>query len=267
MQGQNNNDVNQPEYNVPVNESLKERIPVGQKVILSTHIGVRYSIAKPSGGAKKGALTFLLTGSVAGAVATSGMRSNFHGIYYTDALVTEEGLALNLPSFYMVKNGKKMERKPPSPQFISWRNIHFPVTYDSYRSFEIDSTYKCHLINKKDCGTSEQFHIHSEQFFNSVPEIREACVLKYNKAVQSAANLEAAQLEEITQFVLDFLRRHSGKAFTNESLKKHLRTEIASQEWLEYLEVNLKGVLNKFLFTGEIESNEHEGKLFYFSPN
>jgi hypothetical protein len=266
MQGQNDTDVNQQGYNVPINESLKEIIPFGQKIVFSTYISVMYKIAKGSG-AKQGALTFLLTGNVVGAIVTSKMASNFHGFYYTDALATNEGLALNLPSFYWINNGKKMKRKQPNPKFISWRNIDFPSTDSSQGSFEIDLTYKCHLIHNKNYGSREQFNVHKEQFLKCIPKIRNECIKQHMKTAQFARNLDKIQLENVGQFVLNFLQGHPRKAFTYESLMKRLKTEIDNQEWLDYLEIYLKRILNRFLFTGEIEFNEHEGTLFYFSSN
>ncbi len=268
MQGQNNTDVSQQEYSVPINEALKEIIPFDQKVVLSTQIGVNYKIDKPKGvGAKKGALTWLLTGNVAGAIVTSKMASSFQGIYSTDALVTKKGLALNLPSFYWVNNGKKMKRKPPNPKYISWRNIHFPSTDDLQGSFEIDPIYKCYLIHNKNHGSREHFNVHKEQFFKCVQKFREACVIQYMKNTQSAADLDNTRIEDVDLLVLDFLKGHPGKAFTHESLMKRLRTEISIQEWLGYLQIYLRQILNKFLLTGEIEFNEHEGNLFYFASN
>jgi hypothetical protein len=268
MQGQNDTDVNQQVYNVPINESLKEIIPFDQKIVLSTYISVIYNIAKPKGaGIKHGALTFLLTGSAVGAIVTSNMASSFHGFYYTDALATKEGLALNLPSFYWVNNGKKMKRKQPNPKYISWRKIDFPSTRGLQGSFEIDLTYKCHLIHNKSYGSREQFNVHKEHFFKCIPKIRDECVMQHMKKAQLTRNLDKMLLENVSLFVLNYLQGHPRKAFTYESLMKRLKTEIDSQEWLDCLEKYLKRILDRFLFTGEIEFNEHEGRLFYFSSN
>ena len=268
MQGQNNADVNQQEYNVPINESLKGIIPFDQKIVFSTRISVSYEIANSKGyGAKTKALGYLLAGTIAGAMLLSKTLPDFQDFYYTDALVAEEGLALNLPSFYWANNGK-MKRKRRNPQYTSWRNIHFPSTDGLQGSFEIDPIYKCHLIHKKNYGSREQFNVHKEQFFKLVPKIRDACVIQYMKTTQSAADLDNTRLEDVGLLVLDFLQGHPGKAFTNESLMKRLRSEIDNQEWLDYLDViHLKRFLRKFLLAGEIGFNEHKGRLYYFSLN
>ena len=266
MQGQNNDNDNPRNYYVPINDSLKVIIPVDQEIIYSTHISVRYDIKNLSKGrGKKSVIVGLLTGSIAGAVITSAMNSSFNGIYYTDVLMTKEGIALNLPTFYWYNNGTKMKRNPPSPHYKFWRNIHFPMYIGGDGPFVLNSTYICNLCHVKKYGSKQQFNIHKNKFYNDIPQLRDEYVLKYLKKAQSSVSLNNKQKEEIGQYLLKFFQAHPGNAFTKESLLKRLQDEIDNQEWLEYLEIDIRGGLNKLLFKGEIEYNRHEGRIYYFS--
>ena len=71
-------------------------------------------------------------------------------------------------------------------------------------------------------------------------------------------------IEEIDVILTNYLKKNEGKAFTSNVLLGILENVFENSEILEYLQNNIEGILNRLLFNGKIQSNHHDGKVYYF---
>jgi hypothetical protein len=298
-------------YHVPINrESLDEVIPAENEIIYSTNMSIQYNIRNVNDmrGMKHPVTTGYLLGGLAGA-AGSALASQlvkslkqFRGNYNTDALITHEGIALNLPSFEQKK--KKVKMLPPNPQYVLWSSIDFSKN----GTLSIDSVFNCELNFVPEFETEEKFTNRRKYFYENVTNLRCSFTAECLKSARASLDLndnrkalewiergfksnvyrsefdyfdelnsvkaqivkeetenERNMVEEIDKFVVKYLQSNTGKAFTAKSIMKRLADELDNREWLEYLGKNIEGVLNRLTFTGAIKSNQHLEDIFFFS--
>lgn len=295
-------------YHVPINrESLDVVIPAKNEIIYSTNMNIQYKIQNLNDlkTVKHPVSTFLLIGSgpaLANRLINS--QSYFLGDYNTDALITHEGIALNLPSFELNKKGK-LKKLPPSPQYVLWSKIKFSKN----GTLSIESVFNCELNRKwgSEFETEEKFINRRESFYEIVTNLRCSYTAECLKSARTSLDLndngkalewiergfnsnmyrsefdyydelsslnaqivkeesenKLKMVEEIDKFIVKYLQSNAGKAFTVESLMKRLVNESDNREWLEYLGKNIEGELNKLTFNGAIKSNQHQGGIFFF---
>lgn len=68
----------------------------------------------------------------------------------------------------------------------------------------------------------------------------------------------------IDEIIINFLKSNMGKAFTPESLSKRIEGKFENPEQLEYFRKNTQGFLNRLSFSFLINSEEYNGKNYYF---
>ena len=68
----------------------------------------------------------------------------------------------------------------------------------------------------------------------------------------------------IDDIIINFLKVNVGKAFTLESISKRIEGKFQSPEQLEYFRRNTKGLLTRLTFSFLINSEEYNGKDYYF---
>jgi len=298
-------------YHVPINrESLDEVIPAENEIIYSTNMSIQYNIRNVNDmrGMKHPVTTGYLLGGLAGAagsaLANQLIKSMkiFRGNYNTDALITHEGIALNLPSFEQKK--KKVKMLPPNPQYVLWSNINFSKN----GTLSIESVFNCELNFVPEFETEEKFINRREYFYENVTNLRRFYTAECLKSARVSLDLhdnrkalewierglksnvyrsefdycdeldslkaqivkeerenKLKMVEEIDKFLVKYLQSNAGKAFTAKSIMKRLVDELDSREWLEYLGKNIEGVLNRLTSNGAIKSNQHLGGIFFFS--
>ena len=298
-------------YHVPINrESLDDVIPADNEIIYSTNMNIQYNIRNVNdmrGMKHPGRTGYLLGGLTGAAVSVLADRLvksliNFSGNYKTDALITHEGIALNLPSFEQKK--KKVKMLPPNPQYVLWSNIDFSKN----GTLSIESVFNCKLNFVPEFETEEKFINRREYFYENVTNLRCSYTNECLKSARASLDLndnrkalewierglksnayrsefdyfdelssvkaqivkeetenKRKMVEEIDKFLVKYLQSNTGKAFTAKSIMKGLADELDNREWLEYLGKNLEGVLNRLTFTGAIKSNQHLGGIFFFS--
>ena len=308
-------------YHVPINrESLDEVIPAKSEIIYSTNMYIQYNIRNVFRNDLKGSKhPFLevfaddlveeipLLGGLVDAIdiiqlARDDSKSNYRGNYNTDALITHEGIALNLPSFELRKKAIKM--LPPNPQYVLWSNISFSKN----GTLSIESVFNCELNFVPEFETEEKFINRRKYFYQYVTNIRCSYTTECLKSARASLDLndnrkalewierglksnvyrsefdyfdeltslkaqivkeetenKLKMVEEIDNFLVKYLQSNTGNAFTAKSIMKRLVDELDNREWLEYLGKNIEGELNKLTFNGAIKSNQHLGGLFFFS--
>ena len=298
-------------YHVPINrESLDDVIPADNEIIYSTNMSIQYNIRNVNDirGLKHPGTTGYLLGGLTGAAVSvlahrlAKIMVNFRGNYKTDALITHEGIALNLPSFEQKK--KKVKMLPPNPQYVLWSNINFSMN----GILSIESVFNCELNFVPEFETEEKFINRREYFYENVTNLRRSytaeCLksaivsldlndnrkalkwiergLKSNvyrsefdyydefnslkaQIVKEERENKLIMVEEIDKFLVKYLQSNAGKAFTAKSIMKRLVDELDNREWLEYLGRNIEGVLNRLTSNGAIKSNQHLGGIFFFS--
>lgn len=291
-------------YHVPINrDSLNDVIPAGNEIIYSTNMRVEYAIRntdyeKPF----KNPFLWGWGGALANKLGQS--LHDFYGDYYTDALITYEGIALNLPSFRPNKKGSALKEFPPNSQYVLWKNISFSKN----GALAIKSVFNCKLSYIPEFETEEKFNNRKACFYDDVTNLRSPftveCIKKARASLDLSddkkalewiekgfnSNVHSSELdrlddlrslkaqitrketekrrkmvEGIDRFLVSYLQSNAGKAFTVESMIKRLVNEVDNRDWLEYLGENIEGVLNRLAFSGAIKSNKHEQRVFYFS--
>jgi len=300
-------------YHVPINrESLDEIIPAKNEIIYSTNMYIQYTIRNVHDlkGLINPVRTAYIFGGVVGA-ATAALANRlaksmyrFHGNYNTDALITHEGIALNLPSFELNKKSSAVKKLPPNPQYVLWSNINFSKN----GTLSIESVFNCELSFVPEFETEEKFINRREYFYENVTTLRRSYTAECLKSARTSLDLDdnrkalgwierglksnvyrpefdycdelnslKAQIvkeerenkrkmvEEIDKFLVKYLQSNTGKAFTAKSIMKRLVDELDNREWLEYLGKNIEGVLNRLTSNGAIKSNQHLGGIFFFS--
>jgi hypothetical protein len=68
----------------------------------------------------------------------------------------------------------------------------------------------------------------------------------------------------IDEIIISFLKANVGKAYTPESLSKRIEGRFQSSEQLEYFRSNIQGLLNRLTFSFLINSEEYNGKDYYY---
>ena len=299
-------------YHVPINrESLDVIIPAENEIIYSTNMNIKYSIRNVGDirGIKHPVGAGFLLGGIGGA-ASAGFGKlivkslhNFYGNYDTDALITHEGIALNLPSFEPNKKGV-IKKLPPNPHYVFWRNICFSKN----GTLSIETVFNCELNFIPEFETEEKFIKRREHFYENVTNLKcsytAECLKSASTSLDLNDNREAlgwierglksnvsrsefdyfdelnsfmAQIvkeerenkrkmvEDIDKFLVKYLQSNAGKAFTAKSIMKRLVDELDNREWLEFLGKNIEGILNRLTFNGAIQSKQIPGTNFFFS--
>ena len=69
---------------------------------------------------------------------------------------------------------------------------------------------------------------------------------------------------DIDEIIINFLKANIGRAFTPESLSKRIEGKFENPEQLDYFQKNTQGFLNRLSFSFRINSEEYNGKNYYF---
>jgi len=295
-------------FYVPIDRvGLDQIIPQQEAVLYSTNLRIRYKIQKRPDELMIGNVTSYVFGGVP-AVGVSHLMSremnSFQGDYFTDVLITSEGIALNLPTFELNKKKTQYKKLPPSPHYVPWKRIK--IMKDG--NMTVDAAYQGELNFLSEFETENGFQSRKETFYNDICKIRSditSICLHKGQGSFIAGNLKLAKewiergfrcnpygsewdlmeelssvkgsiakaeskkklklMEEVEETLVNYLHSQPGKAFTIKSLLDRLVESFDDPEMVEALEKNIEGMLNRFTFEGKIKSNQHEGNWFYFS--
>jgi len=77
-------------------------------------------------------------------------------------------------------------------------------------------------------------------------------------------NTENFFFYNIDETIIDFLTVNVGKAFTLESILKRIEGKFQSPDQLDYIRKNTKGILNRLIYSFRINTEEYNGKDYYF---
>ena len=77
-------------------------------------------------------------------------------------------------------------------------------------------------------------------------------------------NTENFFFYNIDETIIDFLTVNVGKAFTLESILKRIEGKFQSPDQLDYFRKNTKGILNRLIYSFRINTEEYNGKDYYF---
>lgn len=231
--------------------------------------------------------------------------SYFLGDYNTDVLITLEGIALNLPSFELNKKGKLKQLPPnpqyvlwsnisfskngtliiesvincelnrkwgsefeTEEKFINRRESFYEIVTNLRCSYTAECLKSARAsLNLNDNRKALEWikkGFNSNVYRSECDYCDELDSLKAQIVKEESEN-KLKMVEEIDKFLVKYLQSNAGKAFTAESIMKRLVDELDNQEWLDYLVINIEGELNKLAFNGAIKSNQHQGRIFFFS--
>ena len=296
-------------YFVPIDrQSLTDVIPHGNQIAYSSNLFIRYELSNVNQLSGVSPTVAFITGGIPGVIigklfnSLTKSISGLRGSYYTDALFTSEGVAINLPTFEFNSKSKRYKKVSPSPHFISWNHISL------YKNGEmlISSVFKSKFNFIEDFETKENFNNRILSFYDFIVSKRKGYTKKCIEHAQSALeannkeealewiekgfksnvnrsefdyseelsslkgglkqeeiNKKLKLIEDIDNYIINYLKSNSGRAFTAESMMKRFVNELNNREWKEYLAENLNGELNKLVFAGDIKSNQHQGQTFY----
>ena len=295
-------------FYVPIDrEGLDKIIPQQEEVLYSTNMRIHYKIQKRPDELMVGDVSSYTLGGVA-AVGISRLMSremnSFQGDYFTDALITSEGIALNLPTFELNKKKSQYKKLPPSPHYIPWKRIKImkngnltvdvayqgelnflsefeaedgfqsrkKAFYDDICKMRSDFTSIC-LHKSQGSFTSGNLQLASEWIergfrcnpYGSEWDLMEELSSVKGSIAKAESNKKLQSMEEVEETLVTYLYSQPGKAFTLNSLLKRLTESIEDPERVEMLEKNIQGILTRLTFEDKIKSNQHEGNWFYFS--
>lgn len=261
-----------------------------------------YWLFRGFGGSSAAGFLAGLTGVMIGKLFDSIILRDLRGSYYTDALFAPEGVALNLPTFEYKEKKNRYKKQAPSPHFIFWNDISlrkngemyiysiFESKFNFLHEFETEENFNNRLtnfydyiLNIREAYTMEciknaqsalgmgdkgsalewiERGLKSNVFRSELDHIEELSSLK-GEIKKEERDQKLALVEEVDNYIVNYLRKNTGKAFTPESMMKRIVNELDNREWKQYLAENLNGVLTKLLFAGRIKSNEYQGQTFY----
>ncbi|MFX1574260.1 MAG: tetratricopeptide repeat protein [Promethearchaeota archaeon] len=276
-------------YYIPVaSSSLLKLIPPEDEIIYSTNLRLTWEVGTE--------LSFTRAG--AGLLEPHSSDSIFIGhtvTFFTDALITHEGLALLMPSI--------ATNEPPSFKYLPWSKVSLsrkgkmilsngitcalnPLWY--YEPKEIFEErlkfFYPFIINRrynytKECLEKAKSFAELEENEKAIQWIKKGYksnvfsprfdlkdkLMTIEGSIHTKIRVdEKKMIEELDVMLINFLKINAGKAFASHSLLERLEKVIENSEMLEYLQNNIEGILNKLLFNGKIQSNQHEGELYYF---
>ncbi|MFX1574258.1 MAG: tetratricopeptide repeat protein [Promethearchaeota archaeon] len=290
-------------YYIPVaRSSLLKIIPPEDEIIYSTNLCITWKI-RPEDQERASALT-VLSALIHPLLASMEMIIHIEqdkGTFFTDALITYEGLALLMPSIFT--NEPDWKPKPPSFKYLHWNK----VSLSSGGEMTLGSVLRCNLNPIWYYEPREIFERRKKFFYSYITKRRyyytKNCLENAKSCTQREENEKAMQwikkgyrsnvyhhkldlndeliaiegsihrkkrfdkkkmVEEIDVILTNYLKKNEGKAFTSHSLLEKLDNVIENSEILEHLQDNIEGILNRLLFNGKIHSNRHEGKVYYF---
>lgn len=285
-------------------ELIDNVIPTGNEVIYSTNMFIQYNIRNATAENRGMKHPIFYGGLAGGAMQNKLLHliHDFRGNYNTDVLITCEGIALNLPSFEINKKGN-LKKIPPSPQYMLWKDISFSkkgtLTIASAFNCKLNRFYEFeteeNFVNRQkrfyqdvtdlrcsytaECLKKARASLDMDDkkialewierglksnVYRSEFDYFDELSLLHAQIVKEETENKRKMVEEINKFLLKYLQSNAGKAFTVESLMKRLADELDDQERLDYLKKNTEGILNRLTFNGQIQSNQHQGRVFFF---
>jgi hypothetical protein len=293
---------------VPIDrEDLDKIIPQQEEVLYSTNMQIRYKIQKRPEELLMGNKSSLAFGGLPG-VGISHLMSRemntFQGKYFTDVLITSEGIALNLPTFELNKRKNQFKRLPPSSHYVPWKQIKLAKN----GNITVDAVFKGEINFLSEFETENEFQSRKKSFYGDICKLRFELTSIYLHKAQGAITAEDFQLAlnwiergfrcnpygsewdlmedltsvksiiakaesnkrlhlmgEVEEQLVNFLSSQPGKAFTLKSLLKRLTESLEEPDVVKMLEKNIEGILNRLTFEDKIKSSQHEGNWFYFS--
>jgi hypothetical protein len=227
------------------------------------------------------------------------------GDYNTDVLITHEGIALNLPSFELNKRGKLKKLPPNPQYVLWRRisfskngtlRIESVFNCELNKKWDPEFETEEEFINRRESFYEIVTNLRSSYTAECLKSARSSLDLNDNRKalewiergfnsnvylseldycdelnslnaqiVKEESENKLKMVEEIDQFLVKYFQSNTGKAFTAESIMKRLVVELDNREWLEYLVINIEGELNRLTYNGAIKSNQHQGRIFFFS--